>query len=69
MTAILTAHHYSALRSRRPSCRCMSQGKFLKVQPADATDGYDTIEWLARQPWSNGKTGAWGQSFAARAQR
>ena len=47
----------------------MSQGKFLKVQPADATDGYDTIEWLARQPRSNGKTGAWGQSFAARAQR
>ena len=45
-----------------------SEGVFLKVQPADATDGYDTIEWLAAQPWSNGKTGMWGQSFAAHAQ-
>ncbi len=48
--------------------RYASEGKFLKVQPADATDGYDTIEWLARQPWSNGKVGMWGQSFAAHAQ-
>jgi uncharacterized protein len=35
--------------------RYVSEGKFLKVQPADATDGYDTIEWLAKQPWSNGQ--------------
>ncbi len=48
--------------------RYASQGKFLKVQPADATDGYDTIEWLAKQAWSNGKVGMWGQSFAAHAQ-
>ena len=48
--------------------RYASEGTFLKVQPADATDGYDTIEWLATQPWSNGKTGMWGQSFAAHAQ-
>jgi uncharacterized protein len=48
--------------------RYASEGKFLKVQPADATDGYDTIEWLAKQPWSNGKVGMWGQSFAAHAQ-
>ena len=48
--------------------RYASEGKFLKVQPADATDGYDTVEWLAQQPWSNGKIGMWGQSFAAHAQ-
>ena len=48
--------------------RYASEGKFLKVQPADAPDGYDTIEWLAKQPWSNGKIGMWGQSFAAHAQ-
>ena len=48
--------------------RYASEGKFLKVQPADATDGYDTIEWLAKQPWANGKVGMWGQSFAAHAQ-
>jgi predicted acyl esterase len=25
-------------------------------------DGYDTVEWIARQPWSNGKVGATGGS-------
>ena len=42
-----------------------SEGKFLKVQPIDATDGYDTIEWLAKQWYSNGSVGVWGTSFAA----
>src|SRR5258707_100817 len=23
----------------------------------DGTDGYDTVEWIAKQPWSNGKVG------------
>ena len=48
--------------------RHASEGKFLKVQPADATDGYDVIEWLAGQPWSNGSVGMWGTSFAAHTQ-
>ncbi len=48
--------------------RHTSEGVFLKVQPADATDGYDVIEWLARHPFANGKVGMWGQSFAAHAQ-
>jgi putative CocE/NonD family hydrolase len=48
--------------------RYRSEGKFLKVQPADATDGYDVIEWLAKQPWSNGSVGMWGTSFAAHTQ-
>ena len=45
--------------------RYKSEGTFLKVQPIDATDGYDTIEWLARQPYANGDVGMWGTSFAA----
>lgn len=28
-------------------------------------DGYDTVEWIARQPWSNGKIGTYGGSFEA----
>lgn len=28
----------------------------------DHTDGYDTIEWIAKQPWSNGKVGMAGAS-------
>jgi uncharacterized protein len=26
-------------------------------------DGYDTVEWAARQPWANGKVGMWGGSY------
>ncbi len=31
-------------------------------------DGYDAIEWLARQPWSTGKVGTFGSSQAGYAQ-
>jgi putative CocE/NonD family hydrolase len=48
--------------------RYKSEGKFLKVQPLDATDGYDAIEWMAKQPYANGKVGMWGTSFAAHMQ-
>lgn len=33
-----------------------------------ARDGYDAIEWLAVQPWSNGRVGMIGVSFLAMAQ-
>lgn len=29
----------------------------------EARDGYDTIEWAARQPWSDGKIGTYGASY------
>jgi len=29
----------------------------------EAEDGYDTIEWIARQPWSNGRVGMVGGSY------
>ena len=30
----------------------------------EAPDGYDTVEWLAAQPWSNGRIGTKGGSYA-----
>jgi putative CocE/NonD family hydrolase len=30
----------------------------------DGRDGYDVVEWLARQPWCNGKVAMWGGSYA-----
>jgi putative CocE/NonD family hydrolase len=30
----------------------------------DAHDGYDLVEWFAKQPWCNGKVGMWGGSYA-----
>lgn len=39
-----------------------SKGKFEPVA-YEGKDGYDTIEWLARQPWSTGKVGMIGASY------
>src|SRR5262245_52099579 len=30
---------------------------------AEGPDGYDTVEWVAAQPWSNGKVGMIGNSY------
>lgn len=29
---------------------------------SERNDGYDTVEWIAKQPWSNGKVGIYGSS-------
>src|SRR5688572_26799303 len=29
----------------------------------ETEDGYDAVEWLATQPWSNGNAGMWGISY------
>jgi len=35
---------------------------------SDPEDGYDTIQWLAQQPWCNGKVGTLGASYAGTVQ-
>jgi uncharacterized protein len=45
-----------------------SQGVFEKYYSYDAYDGYDTIEWAARQPFCDGKVGMYGTSYAAHTQ-
>ena len=47
--------------------RFNSEGSFVKYLD-DPNDGYDTVEWLARQPWSNGKVGTFGISYGAHTQ-
>ncbi|MBK6932973.1 MAG: CocE/NonD family hydrolase [Saprospirales bacterium] len=32
------------------------------AQPNRGLDGYDVIDWIADQPWSNKKVGTWGPS-------
>jgi len=39
-----------------------SGGVFEPYQQ-EGRDGYDTIEWVARQPWSNGSVGTFGLSY------
>ena len=40
-----------------------SQGKFDPFDVTMGTDGYDAIEWIAKQRWSNGHVGMIGVSF------
>jgi putative CocE/NonD family hydrolase len=44
-----------------------SEGVFTKYLD-DGPDGYDTVAWLARQPWCSGRVGTMGLSYAAHTQ-
>jgi len=44
-----------------------SGGTFY-IDVNEGQDGYDTVEWAAAQPWSNGKVGTYGGSYLAQAQ-
>jgi len=47
--------------------RFESEGKWDPFR-YEAEDGYDTIEWAAKQPWSNGKVGMHGGSYLGNVQ-
>lgn len=40
-----------------------SQGDVTTWSPQEGEDIHDTIEWIAEQPWSNGKVGMGGASY------
>ncbi len=40
-----------------------SEGRFEPFAN-EARDGHDVVEWLAQQPWCNGKVAMWGGSYA-----
>jgi putative CocE/NonD family hydrolase len=42
-----------------------SEGEFGFLQAHEAEDGYDTVEWLAAQPWSDGQVATFGTSYSA----
>lgn len=44
-----------------------SHGVFTPSKP-DGPDGYDTVTWIAAQPWSNGKVGTLGCSHGGESQ-
>lgn len=47
--------------------RFNSEGTFY-LDVNEGPDGYDTVEWAARQPWSNGKVGTYGGSYLSQVQ-
>ena len=49
----------------------LSEGTWVgyrALQWGERRDGYDTVEWLARQDWSTGKVGSFGSSQGGHAQ-
>lgn len=62
-----TLHRSAALRGyavvmQDVRGRYESDGSFDPYRQ-EGRDGYDTIEWAARQPWSNGMVGTYGLSY------
>ncbi len=43
--------------------RYESEGDWDPFDPTHKIDGYDMVEWLAKQSWSTGKVGMWGLSY------
>jgi putative CocE/NonD family hydrolase len=47
--------------------RYTSEGEWYPFKH-ESEDGFDTIEWLAHQPWSTGVIGMWGASYVGATQ-
>lgn len=61
-------HHGYAVANVDPRGVGHSEGDIHMFDTQDAEDGYDFIEWLARQHWCNGKVGMSGNSCVAMTQ-
>src|SRR5262245_58928732 len=66
LARIFVAHGYVVVYQ---DCRGRhnSDGSFTKYLD-DGPDGFDTVEWLAQQPWCNGRIGTMGLSYAGHTQ-
>lgn len=50
-------------------CRgCFKSGGEVNFLQPEAEDGYDTLAWIARQPWGDADVGMWGTSWSGWAQ-
>ncbi len=61
-----SAHGYAVVLQDARG-RFDSEGHF-EPRVNEGRDGYDTIEWIAQQPWSNGKIGMMGGSYGGTVQ-
>jgi hypothetical protein len=46
-----------------------SEGQFRFLSPQEGPDGVDTLEWIARQPWCDGRIGTMGLSYSTATQQ
>lgn len=57
--------YVTVLQDLRGRYRSEGVGQYHHVcNERDGSDGYDTVEWIAGQRWSNGRVGMVGSSFA-----
>lgn len=42
---------------------CMSQGQYNFLDIKEQQDGYDLVEWIAEQSWSDGNVATYGESY------
>jgi putative CocE/NonD family hydrolase len=59
-------HGYIVVVQDLRGCGASEGGPFkFFIQDIECYDGYDSVEWIAQQPWCNGKVGTMGTSYAA----
>jgi putative CocE/NonD family hydrolase len=64
--ALLAAERGYAVVIQDTRGRWSSEGKNYPFL-FEREDGYDTVEWVGSQPWSNGKVGMFGGSYGLHA--
>ncbi|MFS0776940.1 CocE/NonD family hydrolase [Neobacillus sp. 3P2-tot-E-2] len=69
MLKVFTAHGYIVAQADVRG-KFASFGTLPCINPGqvEADDGYEINEWLATQPWCNGKTGMYGSSYTGQTQ-
>ena len=67
LDALRAVSHGYAVVIQDTRGRYASDGEFYPFRD-EIDDGYDTVEWCASQPWSNGKVGMYGRSYTGATQ-
>jgi putative CocE/NonD family hydrolase len=49
--------------------RFASEGEWYFLSEQEGPDGFDTVEWIASQPWCNGRIGTMGLSYSTATQQ
>lgn len=63
--AFFTSHGYAYV-SQNVRGRFGSEGEFRAyIDGQEIQDGYDAVDWIVDQPWSNGDVGVMGESYYA----
>lgn len=67
VTRYFPARGYAvAIQDLRSRFESEGDGRYFHTcNPWEGDDGYDTVEWIASRPWSNGKVGMMGSSHRA----